>query len=311
MIIATYKRPYYLKECFKSMISQKRQPDEIVVVTMDNDYKSKSIAKELTEKTSVIGITVINVDVSRLGIILAENRGLEVATGDVVCFIDDDGIALEDWLKRIERHFKDPKIGGVGGPVIPYIDGKPIFEKTDKVGKILWFGHVIDNFHKIPERPLYVDHLRGCNMAFKKEYLNNFDELLIGDAYRFEMDACLKVKKKSRLIIYDPLVRVYHYVAPRFDFGRIEDNVKIHNNVHNNTYVLLKYLSIPQKIIFLFYALIVGGYVYIPGFSFILGRCIKRQNTIFLKQIIPSLTGLIHGIRTYIKYKKLNSCGKA
>jgi glycosyltransferase involved in cell wall biosynthesis len=52
------------------------------------------------------------------GIPYARNAGIRNATGDIVAFMDDDGVADEDWLKYIEIPFiRDPNVGVVGGEV--------------------------------------------------------------------------------------------------------------------------------------------------------------------------------------------------
>ncbi len=50
------------------------------------------------------------------GVVAAYNRGLDTATGDVVCFTDDDAAPHADWIERIERAFgEDAALGGMGG----------------------------------------------------------------------------------------------------------------------------------------------------------------------------------------------------
>ena len=67
------------------------------------------------------------------------------ARGDIICFTDDDAGPWSDWIERIEKHFRDPIIAGVGGRDIVIVDGKSIKGKCKVVGKMSWFGRCIGN----------------------------------------------------------------------------------------------------------------------------------------------------------------------
>jgi hypothetical protein len=176
-----------------------------------------------------------------------------------------------------------------------------LIEKTDAVGSIILYGHVIDNFHKTTEKVITVDHLRGVNMAFRRHLLPRFDERLLGDNYRFELDACMQVSRKGRMV-YDPAIIVYHYLAPRVTDLRRMDYGKLHNNIHNNTYVLLKNLPLSNKLVFLLYAFLWGGHPYIPGVFYVLGRSVKHLNPWYLIQLLLVFSGILHGVFTYCMY---------
>jgi cellulose synthase/poly-beta-1,6-N-acetylglucosamine synthase-like glycosyltransferase len=48
---------------------------------------------------------------------VARNRGVDLAHGEILCFLDADCIPRADWLKRIHERFEDPQVQVVGGGV--------------------------------------------------------------------------------------------------------------------------------------------------------------------------------------------------
>lgn len=61
---------------------------------------------------------------SRTGLSVARNAGLEMATGDIIAFTDDDCEVAPDWLRVIVDCFaSDDEVGLVGGAVRRPLDG--------------------------------------------------------------------------------------------------------------------------------------------------------------------------------------------
>jgi Glycosyltransferases, probably involved in cell wall biogenesis len=55
---------------------------------------------------------------------LKRNIGVKNASGNYCAFIDNDAFPRKDWLTNALKHFKDPLVGGVGGPgLTPTEDG--------------------------------------------------------------------------------------------------------------------------------------------------------------------------------------------
>lgn len=304
IVVPTYKRSQLLKRCLDSLVLQSRPPDEVIVVTQDDDSASLGVVTHFEEKCGRRNTRLKNVKASRLGLVHSYNEGLQRVSGDVVGFIDDDSIAPGDWIKRLEKHYKDPMVGGVGGPTIPYFFGEPLIEKSKFVGKVPWFGCVVDNLNKLSEKPIWVDHLCGTNMSFRRELMKEFDENLIGRQFRFEMDLCLSIKKRGYKIIFDPNARVYHCLVrlesklmKRTSKSFIEhwSHAEIYEICCNNTYVLLKHFSPPQKIVFLLFTFLIGD---AASFGLVTTsiRVLKYKNPRILKELIPAFRGKLKGI---------------
>lgn len=89
VIIPVYGVEKYISQCLESVINQTYKNLEIIVVNDGTKDRSADIAKEYAAKDSRIKVY----DFQNGGLSVARNRGLEIATGDYISYIDSD-----DWL---------------------------------------------------------------------------------------------------------------------------------------------------------------------------------------------------------------------
>jgi len=60
------------------------------------------------------------------GISFSRTRGAELATGEVVAFIDDDAVAESTWIAEHVRVFQTQEVIGVAGVIEPrWLGGRP------------------------------------------------------------------------------------------------------------------------------------------------------------------------------------------
>ena len=89
VIIPVYGVEKYISQCLESVINQTYKNLEIIVVNDGTKDRSAEIAKEYAAKDSRIKVY----DFKNGGLSVARNRGLEIATGDYISYIDSD-----DWI---------------------------------------------------------------------------------------------------------------------------------------------------------------------------------------------------------------------
>ena len=125
VVVITFNRCESLRETLESLTMQTRLPNEVVVV--DNNSKDKTLDVTLSFRDK---LPVKYIMESKRGIPFARNTGIKNCKGDIIAFIDDDCMAIPQWLELIEKHFiRDPYIGIVGGETI-------FFESKDNlIGK--------------------------------------------------------------------------------------------------------------------------------------------------------------------------------
>ena len=308
VIVPTYHRSEYLRRCLKALARQIRKPDEVVVVMRDTDVDSGGLTTCIQiqyEET----LTLKKITVLKPGKSVAINAGLETVTGDIICFTDDDAEPHPDWIEKITKHFRNSTVAGAGGRDIIIKNGRPIQGKCKVVGQMSWFGRYIGNHHLQLEsgEPMEVDLLKGVNMAFRADYLDGFrldENLRWQGAAHDEMDFCFFVKKRDGKIIFDPNIKVIHYVAPRlWGAQREELTENIYEDSHNYTYLILKYFSWPKKMAFLTYFFLVGQRSSWGLLTMFIDPLL-RGRIVWGKQVVPSFKGKVDGIRTYLKYRK-------
>ena len=95
VIIPVYNSSKYLKECINSVINQTYKNLEIIIVNDKSTDNSLSIINSFNDRR----IKRINLK-ENSGVSIARNKGIEVSTGNLICFIDSDDF----WnLKKIEK----------------------------------------------------------------------------------------------------------------------------------------------------------------------------------------------------------------
>jgi cellulose synthase/poly-beta-1,6-N-acetylglucosamine synthase-like glycosyltransferase len=291
-----------------------RRPDELVVVVRDVDHDTaRALDAWLAEGKLRPGTDLCRAIVTRPGQIAAMNCGLEVATSDVVCFIDDDCVARPDWLERLAGYYEDPTVGGVGGRDLVHEGGTILRGRVDCVGKITWYGRMVGNHHLNYSGPVTeVDHLKGANMSFRRALLRPFDERLSGGSSCLnDTDMSLHVKAQGFRLLYDPELVVDHYPAQRFDTStRVKtDPNLVYSDSHNWVYCMCKHLGPLRRAVFVAYALLVGG-----GTRYGLLKwwwSLPRNPRGATRQFVASTRGKLAGLRTWYQARRALARGES
>ncbi len=208
--ICTYNRAEYLKNALASLAKQSLAKKSYEVVVINNNSNDGTESVSLSFEKSNPEVNFQYVIEERQGLSFARNKGIEVARGDYIAFIDDDAIADKHYAASvIEALDTYQGFSALGGKVIPFYDQGV---ELKWLSKYVW-GMVakVDLGDEI--KPFTKKYPAGCNMVFRRnifEKIGLFDTELANrcdDRYIFS-----QVKKHRLKVLYDPRVAVEHYI---------------------------------------------------------------------------------------------------
>jgi glycosyltransferase involved in cell wall biosynthesis len=214
VIVSTYTKERFQEvyQCIGSLKNQKKTPLEIILVL---DPIDELVEFYRSQFSSVAKIAVSD----KFGLSAARNKGVRIARGEIVAFIDDDATADENWLERLLVNYDDPDVIGVGGRIDPnWEEPRPFWfpEELDWVFGCSYRGQ--ESKRRAIRNPI------GCNMSFRRSV---FDEVgffrsdigRFGNALLCDEDTEFSVRALDKIqnsrIMYEPLAVVHHNVGKK------------------------------------------------------------------------------------------------
>lgn len=240
IVIITRNRPQMMRDCLAHLKQQTRLPDEIIVVDSSTGEETQAVLDEYPESVR------LRIPDGRNNMPQARNLGIAHACGEIVAFLDDDSMARPDWLRCLLEPYADPAVGGVGGRVIDALEQARVRPDDPRIGVLQHDCRMTTNFILDPGRPVEVDHVRGCNMSFRRVALEGsggFDLRYIGSNVGEDADLCLRIKKMGWKLVFQPVAIVDHLAAPREGMNRDRHLIEpwpVLWSAHNYAYLVFK-----------------------------------------------------------------------
>jgi GT2 family glycosyltransferase len=237
-----------------------RRPDEIIVVGRDGD--ASTCAALVQAQALCAGKTTLRAGwVTEPGHLPPVRKGLELAAGKIVAFVDDDVTVTPEWLEHLVAPFADTSVGVVGGRVVT--PGARTHRLKGKPGRTSWYGKHWGNVASLNgDVPLEVEGVMECNWAWRRDLLASlhFDPVLnFDDASMYGLDLSLQARGRGYRVLYEPRALVHHHVAPRApDLDRADRPKRSFAYSRNYTYIMLKHLPWWRRPIFLAWWFLVG-----------------------------------------------------
>jgi GT2 family glycosyltransferase len=213
VVVCTYNGSSTLPECLDSILGMRYPNFEVILVDDGSTDGSADLARSY-------GVKVITTENQGLG--SARNSGLHEATGEIVAYTDDDAYPDPEWLTYLALCFRKTSHAAVGGPNIPPHDAGPV---ADCVANAPGGATHVLLSDQVAE------HLPGCNMAFRKESLDEiggFDPQFraAGD----DVDVCWQLQDRGWTLGYSAAAMVWHhrrgsvrrYWKQQLGYGRAE-----------------------------------------------------------------------------------------
>lgn len=214
-IICTFKRPDYLRHALQSVCEQSLSADEYEVIVVDNAVQAE--AEQVVREFDDGRISLRYVTEERVGLSVARNTGLMVATAPYVAYMDDDARADSHWLEALVGAFErtSPAPAAVGGRVwLDWQGEKPAWVLERHLSLYTYVDHGAEA-HTLDDG----EYLVGANLAFAKEALlslGGFDAnlgrqgslLLSGE----ESAILEQLRERHQRVYYEPAAFVRHSV---------------------------------------------------------------------------------------------------
>jgi len=230
-IIVTYNSEDYIDACVQSI--QKEMPDqnyEIIIVDNASPRRLPDVDSKFPN------VTLIRNSLNR-GYAVANNMGMQAATGDILWLLNPDTILVGGCVKHAMICFKDPVVGIIGNR-LTNPDGslqKSVFANVSLLNELVkalalpgLVMPVLNRFPRLKNRieklrgghqdlsdlhgPAFVPMVIGASMIVKRTMI---DEIGFFDARYFmyleEADLCFRAHKYGWRVLYCPESTVIHY----------------------------------------------------------------------------------------------------
>jgi len=205
VIVVSHGRPALLTRCLTGL-AQLTHPNFEVIVVAD---------PEGAEAVRATGLPVKLSEFDELNISAARNRGLTLASGDLVAFIDDDSVPEPSWLDHLCAPFDDPRVVAAGG----YVRGRNgiSFQWRANTVDALGAPAPLELDGEAPQlftaKPCHGIKTEGTNSAFRREVLARMGGFDPG--FRFYLDETdVNLRLSGQVTAIVPTAQVHHGYAP-------------------------------------------------------------------------------------------------
>lgn len=164
VIVPLYNVEMYISACLDSILSQSYRNIEVIVVNDGSTDFSLQIAETYSEKDDRVKVYSFE----NAGLAEARNRGLAVATGEYLTFVDSDDMLLPDALETMVKNIREENADLIEGEIIR----GTIHSETVKVKKYKKISYTPE---KAIEDVLYQKRLlpSAWGKLYKKELFDN------------------------------------------------------------------------------------------------------------------------------------------
>ena len=159
VVVPTLDRRAKILLCLGGLLRQTWREMEVIVVDDGSaDDTPKELARFAADHPDFPLVIVRNE--TNLGANAARNRGIAVAEGEIVAFLDDDCIPEPEWLEHLVPAFARPEVGATTG-MVHDVPARNLFEL------------MFQGTHRLAHRG-EAGRLLGGNMAARRELLLRF-----------------------------------------------------------------------------------------------------------------------------------------
>ena len=201
VIIPAYNVDKYISKCLESIVEQTLRNIEIIVINDGSEDNTLNIIEAFAQQDE--RIKVINQTNQKQG--AARNRGLEIASGDCIIFIDADDWIDKNYLEEMYHALTDNHADMAVSQMCRYKNGKD-YRACFKFQEYKTYSNV-NEIIKVLEIP---EQFTASGKLYKKNLIGDlrFEEGVYFEDGRF----LIRIIPKISCLITVPNI-IYHYVA--------------------------------------------------------------------------------------------------
>lgn len=231
IIVPVYNAAPYLRDCIDSLVGQTWKDIEVILVNDGSTDESGAICESYLNDPRVIYHYQENAGVST-----ARNVGLELATGDYVCFADADDWLELDAFEKLQNETTDIVIYnfycGDNKHCMSVSSG--LYNPDDLYGKMIGYvdetGNVVYLMHNIWMRMYKRSLLEKYNIRFYPQFHNGEDLLFTTEA---------TVRAKTIAVRCDDYLYHYRPVQNSLTTSYVDDYWSLRKKIIEEMYRLL------------------------------------------------------------------------
>lgn len=205
VIIPVYNSEKYISRCVKSILSQKYECLEIILINDGSKDKSAEICNDFANADSRIKV----IHQQNSGVSAARNAGLDIAQGRYIVFIDADDEAAEGFLELavnlMQQHKLDLLMGGMQLVYSDKTEIKQIQLSNNENFKLFQqdIGLLISNLISDSQIPT-IDEIQNCANSgpcakmYTKAAIDNVrfpSKVFVGEDKLFNLEVLLNCKR--------------------------------------------------------------------------------------------------------------------
>ncbi len=248
VVVPTFSPGPYLYEGLDCLLKQTLEKAFFEVIIVLNGPREPYFTeiKEYIDKNKSLHVNLIHIE--KLGVSWARNKGIEIAKGEQIAFIDDDDLVSTDYLEALLE---------IGGPDTVAISNLRTFEKNVLQTKT---DYISNNFIKNKDKKRHsLFQLRGCmssvcakliprrvigNSRFNTNFKIGEDSIFIAEISNGIKSICLSPEET----LYYRRIREGSATRKTIDLGQ-----EYRNTIKSLIVYIKIYLKAPGSYSFLFF----------------------------------------------------------
>lgn len=192
-------------------VKQQTMPCKEIIVVIDHNPNLLRRAQE-----HMSGVIIVE-NTQERGLRGARNCGIACTRSQIIAFLDDDAVAIPEWLSLLTEGYDDSRVLGTGGAITPsWVSNKPDWLPEE------FYWIVGCTYRGMPQADAVIRNPIGANMSFRREIFETVgdfhsDAESVGTQHAGgceETELCIRAHHywPDRVFLYHPLANVFHRV---------------------------------------------------------------------------------------------------